>query len=712
MQCPESHLTIAIITRRRQDKLKRCLDSILKQSELPEAVLVVDNDKERTSWEVCSPYLEKLPISYVVEEEQGAPFARNAALDHCHTECIGFVDDDCVLDKNWVLAGKEALKKDEISFVVGKSLLLNPGSLVAQAKYYTYTNWFFKRIDPETDRIAPNTLDTKNVILRRKHLDDHDIRFDTSFWIPPVPAGEDVDLGLQLERAGLFGYYASEMIVQHEEQESLTLSLKNHYHRGRLSYLIGQKWNQEGRVLYYQGMKERYRRYFLVYLVLNIVTDMFRNSISEWMVMIVVRMHQRAHMLGYFKQKDTASQDTLSLERKGMFTKTVQDNMVLNAREFREHSTVLASYPIKIYLEPTQRCNLNCVMCSYRRRQCKEDMEMELFRKIERELFSHVAEVNFFLTGEPTLARHFLEMIETCSKYSFLPKVFTNGNHLSDEIAEELVRQGFFVNVSFDSTDKERFESIRRGAKFENVFANIEKLQRINKRLKNDRFHIRLASTLGMDNIDEAQKLVEMARSLDITEVMFGCCDCDGKTMLGGGLYEDPKTSVSHLLAAKRYADENHIRFSCPKKIGKHVIGNHHNWNDFDLPIDRHSSRELESFNPEKGDCGYPWIQTAIRCDGTVVSCCQREHILGNFKEDTFETIWNNKSYQKLRKQVVFYWCFGQKCNMAEYSIWNGGSEREPKITRMQSVHRGLFKAKRLCKDIVSFPVKWTIRNG
>jgi len=356
-----------------------------------------------------------------------------------------------------------------------------------------------------------------------------------------------------------------------------------------------------------------------------------------------------------------------------MFDEKVEANLRRNAKELKERKDFLTSYPIKIYVEPTQRCNLNCVMCCPERRAARDDMTMDLFRKIERECFPYVAEVDFFLTGEPTIAKNFVEMIKTCSQYTFLPKVFTNAAALPEEIIRLFVELGFFVNVSIDASSKKIFEDIRRGSDFNRVIANVREMARLNESIKNRRFHIRFAATVGSDNVEEAPGIVELAHGLGIRDTMFGALD----SIWGNRapLKDNYEKSSHYLLKAKELADKYRIRFSCPKRIGVQTIEHNHNWDDFGLDIDDYAPFQLEEDNPYKGKCGYPWIQTAFRSDGAVASCCQREIIMGNFKQDSFWDIWNGDRYRLMRDQESFYKCLGNWCNMAVYSIWKGGGD-------------------------------------
>jgi MoaA/NifB/PqqE/SkfB family radical SAM enzyme len=302
-------------------------------------------------------------------------------------------------------------------------------------------------------------------------------------------------------------------------------------------------------------------------------------------------------------------------------------------------------------------------------------MPIHLFDRIKESLFPYVAEVNFFLNGEPTLADHLSYMIKSSAPYTFLPKIFINGTHISDEMGELFVNAGCFVNISFDGASAEVFERVRRGARFEDVVNNITRLQKIQAAVQNPRFHLRLAVTLGSHNIEEAPKIVEFAFKYNLKDILFGAYDSGG-IIPENMLMDDVPRALQNIQQAVALADQYKIRYSFPKKIGTTVIDKNNNWQDFVLPVDPFVPFYLESFNPYHRDCGYPWQHMAIRSNGLVVSCCQRQHVMGDGTHEDFLKIWNNPRYQRLRSQSTYNICLGKVCNMVDYSIFNGGGTR------------------------------------
>ncbi len=357
-----------------------------------------------------------------------------------------------------------------------------------------------------------------------------------------------------------------------------------------------------------------------------------------------------------------------------MLSKQALENAKLNIQEMKEKKIVLDSLPFKLHIEPTQRCNLDCMMCDRRRRKRTEDMDMKLFGKIEKELFPCMSEVNFFLVGEPLLAKNFMEMIGRSKHYSFLPKVFTNGTVYSEKIYRKLIELGFFVNISADSASGKLFESIRKKSNFEVFRSNIGKIQALQSEIKNKRFHIRLVMTAGSYNIREAPRIIEFAREHKIRDVMIN--DCDMGRPHSYNLASQEEQTRFYLNDAKKLADKHKIRFSAPKLTGgEALLAKNHNWNDFSLPIDRYAPSFLEEYNPVNGDCPYPWVETAIRSNGDVTSCCQKLVKMGSMKRKSFQEIWNNWRYRRLRRRKIYYDCQGY-CLLTRNSIWKGDKPR------------------------------------
>jgi len=238
-------LTLAIVTYNRPIKLNRCINSVSKQTVLPDKVLVIDNDTNKTAKEVVSRYKSKLPITYLLESKKGTPHARNKALSENKSEFICFVDDDCTLDIFWVRNALKIIKKTKQknpAFIVGKSKLLNKHNIYAQAQFATYRRWFVTQINQKDQLATPEALDTKNVILNFGVIKKHQLSFDTKYSEFNTSGFEDIDLGLQLTKLGYFGKYDPHLTISHEEVDNFKQMVHKAFQRGQLKYYLCQKW--------------------------------------------------------------------------------------------------------------------------------------------------------------------------------------------------------------------------------------------------------------------------------------------------------------------------------------------------------------------------------------------------------------------------------------------------------------------------------------
>ncbi|MDD2634918.1 MAG: twitch domain-containing radical SAM protein [Bacteroidales bacterium] len=142
-------------------------------------------------------------------------------------------------------------------------------------------------------------------------------------------------------------------------------------------------------------------------------------------------------------------------------------------------------YPKIIELELSNTCNLQCVMCSgivsssIRKNREKlpplENHYDEKFVEQLREFLPHAKEIKFY-GGEPFLIDTYYQIWDELLKIKSKSKlhVVTNGTILNDKLRNYLKKLNFTITVSFDAMSKELFESIRVGAKYENVKAHIE----------------------------------------------------------------------------------------------------------------------------------------------------------------------------------------------------------------------------------------------
>jgi MoaA/NifB/PqqE/SkfB family radical SAM enzyme len=148
------------------------------------------------------------------------------------------------------------------------------------------------------------------------------------------------------------------------------------------------------------------------------------------------------------------------------------------------YATTKTAYPKILELELSNKCNLQCIMCSgivsSSIRKCRENLPEleskydEQFVEQLKEFLPHAREIKFY-GGEPFLIDLYYKIWDELLRIKSKAKlhVVTNGTVLNDKVRNYLKNLNFTITVSFDSMDKETFESIRVGADFDKVKANI-----------------------------------------------------------------------------------------------------------------------------------------------------------------------------------------------------------------------------------------------
>lgn len=94
--------SVVIITKDRPAFLARALQSLTRQSLMPNEVLVVDNNSALSYESVFAEFQDRLPLRTVVETVPGIPAARNRGIREVRGDIIAFTDDDCEADPHWL----------------------------------------------------------------------------------------------------------------------------------------------------------------------------------------------------------------------------------------------------------------------------------------------------------------------------------------------------------------------------------------------------------------------------------------------------------------------------------------------------------------------------------------------------------------------------------------------------------------------------------
>lgn len=145
-------------------------------------------------------------------------------------------------------------------------------------------------------------------------------------------------------------------------------------------------------------------------------------------------------------------------------------------------------FPARVYIEPTNACNLRCVHCHHTAlktgvfRRPTGLMTMDLFRRVVDELALQGSEISLNVQGEPTLHPELPAMVAYSRERGLFTSVLTNATRLTEPLAEQLLAAGLNrIVFSFDAVSAAEYESIRPPAKFAPTLLNLLRFLRANE---------------------------------------------------------------------------------------------------------------------------------------------------------------------------------------------------------------------------------------
>ena len=245
---------------------------------------------------------------------------------------------------------------------------------------------------------------------------------------------------------------------------------------------------------------------------------------------------------------------------------------------------LLSSVPI-FDIELSSRCNLNCMMCPRTKLKRKlETMSLDLI-KILIDWLPGNAKAMLCGLGEPLLNNGIFFLISSLKKRDIEVGITTNGLLLTENNIEKMIDSGIsLIQVSFNGSTKEIYDSIMRNSSFPTVIQNLLYLAKI----KTPKLTVKLAITVQEQNKNDIKNIQKIA-----TEFGFD------------------------VFLRKQHSRAGAIPSESPQVV--------------------HSS-----------GCGiFPKV-TFIAANGDVLSCCQDlagEFVLGNINHNTFASILERKKH-------------------------------------------------------------------
>jgi MoaA/NifB/PqqE/SkfB family radical SAM enzyme len=271
-------------------------------------------------------------------------------------------------------------------------------------------------------------------------------------------------------------------------------------------------------------------------------------------------------------------------------------------RHYKQHSTVLPYFPVRMWVETTNACNLRCTMCPNATdfSSIRGNMDINLFTAIADQISGRINDINLSHRGEPLFHPDLEQMIRIASDRDLATRIHTNATLLDRHRAASLLDAGpDLLSFSFDGYDKASYESVRIGGVYEETLENI-------------RFFLAEKKRLGLD------------KPYTIVQII-----------------EPPGITAGYRENLHRFGDR--LR---SYGLDKFYVKKPHNWAG--------NAPDQYPLHQKYIACTFLYYSMTVLWNGLVCPCPQDWYgtqVLGDLTEQTVEEVWNGDLYRDMRRR-------------------------------------------------------------
>lgn len=336
----------------------------------------------------------------------------------------------------------------------------------------------------------------------------------------------------------------------------------------------------------------------------------------------------------------------------------------------------------RIYIEPTNLCNLDCVTCM--RNVWDEPsglMSDDVFDEILRgaQTFTPTPSIFFGGFGEPLTHPRIVGMVSRAHQAGASVELITNGILLTKQMARDLKAAGLNrLWVSIDGATPESYSDVRLGATLPVVLENLKYLAKLRGPMSADLPRLGIAFVAMRRNIADLPAVLRLGYQLGVDQFS-----------ISNVLPHTPELRQEMLyLKSLRSRDLIPSQWSPLISMPRFDI-------DDDIQnalLSIHKSNHVLSVNRQvldRGTSSCPFVEKAslsVRWDGAISPCLpllhthdsyldnrvrkSHAHTVGSLRDQALVDIWNEPDYRTLREALVqfdFSPCtYCNSCEMAD----------------------------------------------
>ena len=316
---------------------------------------------------------------------------------------------------------------------------------------------------------------------------------------------------------------------------------------------------------------------------------------------------------------------------------TPEENKKLNNDEKMAGKVSLSSFPVRISMNLTGKCNIRCIYChlTFSDYYTKDELGLDTFKNLTPFL-DHLSHLVYFSSTEPLMARHFDEIFKFSTSFDSEKYISTNGILITKDRAEMFVDGGMeFVTISFGGLTHDSFKQAHQVDALDKVTENIRMLNQIKEERGSEVPRLRIVFVTWKENAHELPEAVRYAHEHRCSE---------GLKITFLKAYDDnliESLPYDHQEYVNGYVEET-------RRLGRDL--------GVKVEFDGGNFDEVakDPVNGYHRKCFEPWERLHVEADGKVRTCPVPINtiVAGDLTKQTPEEIWNGPVYKMFRERT------------------------------------------------------------
>lgn len=272
--------------------------------------------------------------------------------------------------------------------------------------------------------------------------------------------------------------------------------------------------------------------------------------------------------------------------------------------------------PIVINIESSSICNLKCIECLNGLNQIKREIDfidIEIYKKFISEISKKSWIINLYFQGEPLINKNIIEMISFAKTKGLMTVISTNGNLITEQLANDLVNSGLdTIIISLDGWNQSTYEAYRKGGSFEKLIQGMKFLAEAKQK------HHSMSPSFIAQCLSTS---ISEKNTAEIKNIAT-------------------KFGFNFQLKSIQIYNQTDSNQLIPKSKGRYSMKN----------------GQIDSSKKIKNYCRRLWTHTIITSDSQIVACCNDKvpyYIFGNFSTTDFHTILHSKARINFQSMVL-----------------------------------------------------------